>query len=177
VAGRFTTVGKTDTGWRLVGGYNFGVVDIGLAYEEMKYQAALSECKAKQYAIAAAIPVGMGSVRASYAIAKDIEGSFAGTAVPAGTTSVAGTCGGPAVAGTNPNPQDNGAKQYNIGYEHRLSKRTNVGVGYATIKNDSGAGGNQFTWSGAPTNQNSTALAMPLGTDLSTFFVNIFHRF
>ena len=177
----FTTVGKTDTGWRLVGGYNFGVVDIGLAYEEMKYQAALSECKAKQYAIAAAIPVGMGSIRGSYSVAKDIEGRYNSATVadvtPAGTFSSNANCGGAFGATTNPSPGDNGAKQYNIGYEHRFSKRTNAGVGYAAIKNDSAAGGNQFVWSGMSSTNLGVPVTVPLGTDVSTIFVSLIHRF
>lgn len=176
----FTTVGKTDTGWRLVGGYNFGVVDIGLAYEEMKYQAALSECKAKQYAIAGAVPVGMGSIRASYSVAKDIEGTYATgaaqPATPAGVATSNVTCGG-TVGAASPTPGDNGAKQYNIGYEHRFSKRTNAGIGYSTIKNDSAAGGNQFVWSGMSSTNLGVPTTVPNGVDVSTIFVSLIHRF
>ena len=34
----FTSVGNTDTGWSVKGGWNFGVLDVGLAYETMKYK-------------------------------------------------------------------------------------------------------------------------------------------
>ena len=72
---------------------------------------------------------------------------------------------------------DNGATQYNIGYDHRFSKRTTLGFGYATIKNDAGAGGNNFVWSGMSSTQNGAAVTAPLGSDNSVIFVNIIHRF
>ena len=67
-----------------------------------------------------------------------------------------------------------GAKQYNIGYEHRFSKRTNVGIGWAKIDNDAAA---QFTWTGAPPVQNGSSNTPLAGSDPSTFFVSITHRF
>jgi predicted porin len=71
-----------------------------------------------------------------------------------------------------------GAKEFNLGYEHRFSKRTNIGVGYAKIDNHKNA---QFTWTGAPPNQNQSA-AVPMNTPLfgssvATFFVSMTHRF
>jgi predicted porin len=178
----FTTAGKTDKGWSIKGGYNFGIVDVGVAYEEMTYQAALSECKAKQYAIAAAVPIGQGAIRASYSVAKDIEGTYSSATfnpgAPAGVATRNVTCSINAFnAVTNPTPGDNGAKQYNIGYDHRFSKRTTLGFGYAAIKNDAGAGANQFVWSGMSSTNNGAAVTAPLGTDISVFFVNIVHRF
>ena len=172
----FTTPGKTDNGWALKGGWNFGVVDIGLAYERNNYKTPASDCKATQYGIAAAVPVGQGAIRASYSKAKDIEGTYTGAvATPAGGAAATGSCGATptALAPTN----DNGATQYNIGYDHRFSKRTTLGVGYATIKNDAGAGGNQFVWSGMSSTQSGVAVTAPLGSDISVIFANIIHRF
>jgi predicted porin len=160
----FTTIGQSDTGWRVTGGWNFGFADIGLAYEEMTYKCgtggvgcggAIGDVEAKQYGIGIAVPIGAGAIRGAYAIAKDLSGAtFAGN-------------------------DDSGAKTWNIGYEHRFSKRTSVGVGYAVIKNDSDA---VFTWTGAPPTQTGGALPSvantPLaGSDPSTFFVNMIHRF
>jgi predicted porin len=180
----FTTQGKTDTGYTVKGGYNFGIVDVGLAWEQEKYQSAAGECKYSQYGVALAVPVGQGSIRASYAVAKDVSGPGALAAGQAGV----GAAGGPAwgvstCASTVPvaaGPAaglvaaDNGAKQYNIGYEHRFSKRTNVGFGYAVIKNDPGA---VFTWTGAPPVQDGASNTPFQGSDPSTFFVSITHRF
>jgi len=166
----YSTIGQSDTGWSIKGGWNFGVVDIGLAYEHMTYKcgttlndqtattnagcggtaATTGDVRAKQYAIAAAVPIGQGAIRASYAVAKDLEGAVAA------------------------NQTDSGAKQWNIGYDHRFSKRTTVGVGYAVIKNDSMA---SFTWTGAPPIQNGSANTPFRGSDPSTYFVSITHRF
>lgn len=148
----FTTIGQTDTGWRVTGGWNFGFADLGLAFEQMVYKTAAGDVDAQQWGIGIAVPVGSGAIRGSYAVADDLE-------TPAGTT-------------------DTGAKTYNIGYEHRFSKRTSVGFGYATIKNDSAA---VFTWTGAPPVQDGGAVRVantPFpGSDPSTFFVNMVHRF
>jgi predicted porin len=144
----FTAPGKTDTGWTIKGGYDFGFVDVGLAYETMTYKGALADTDATQMGIALAIPIGQGAIRLSYSVAEDLE-----------------------VAGTK---TDTGAKEYTIGYDMRLSKRTQVGVGYAAIKNDPGA---VFTWTGAPPNQGGASNTPLPGSDPSTFFVSVIHRF
>src|SRR5262249_34862557 len=145
-----------------------GVVDVGLAFEAMKYRCgdglafgvAIPLCmtgggdvNARQYAVALAVPVGPGSIRASYSAAKDLTGS-----VGSGTAHIS----------------DTGAKQYNIGYEHRFSKRTNVGVGYAKIDNKANA---QFTWTGAPPASQGFNNTSAFGQDESTVFVSMTHRF
>src|SRR6185436_12891658 len=147
----YTSVGASDTGYAIKGGWNFGVIDIGLAYEKMTYKCATQafinasaalpagtflqlpalcgdtgDIKAKQYAVAIAVPVGPGSIRASYSVAKDLEGPV-GCNSNANTAAAIGTCPGGALGEHIGNT---GAKQYNIGYEHRFSKRTNVGIGY-----------------------------------------------
>jgi len=141
----FTTVGATDTGWALKGGWNFGVADVGLALERMTYKTAAGDSRARQYGVAVDVPFGAGSVKGSFSKAQSLS-----------------TAGG------------TGAKQYNIGYEHRFSKRTNVGVGFAKIDNEAGAG---FTWTGAPPNQGGTNNSPVAGSDVSTLFVSVRHRF
>jgi predicted porin len=160
----FTTIGQTDSGYSVKGGFNFGPVDIGAAFEALTYKcgpqpfgggallptlcAGTGDIKVKQYAIAAAIPVGPGSIRASYSKATGMTG-----VVTVGQTD---------------------ATEYNIGYEHRFSKRTNVGIGYAKIDNNQNA---QFTWTGAPPVQNGFSNTPLFGSDVSTFFVSMTHRF
>jgi predicted porin len=153
----FTTVGETDDGFRITGGWNFGFADIGVAYEQMTYKTPAGDCDAEQMGIAIAIPIGQGAIRGSYSQADDIDGTFNG----------AGTCG---AVGTG----DNGAKQYNIGYDYRFSKRTTVGVGYAKIDNDDFAA---FTWSGLSSANTGSAVTPPAGSDVEIFFVSIIHRF
>lgn len=170
----FTTIGNTDTGYALKGGWNFGVADVGLAYERMTYKCggagtvagnfnpgggtgAASTClagegdvKAKQYGIALAVPVGLGAIRASYSKAKDLESSAAARA-------------------------KTGAKEWNIGYEHRFSKRTQIGIGYAKIDNDDAGA---FTWTGLPPAPNGSNVASPgTGVDIGWIFVSMTHRF
>jgi predicted porin len=198
----FTTIGATDSGYSVKGGFNFGVVDLGLAWETMKYKCGVlpfgvagaptfnangsvtyatlapgrpalcgdtGDVKAKQYGIALAVPVGPGSIRASYSVAKDLTGVVG-----------ANTAGGLPLAVPGAHISDTGAKQFNIGYEHRFSKRTNIGVGYAKIDNKQNA---QFTWTGAPPNQTggggtAAGANTPLfGSDVSTFFLSMTHRF
>jgi predicted porin len=176
---QFTSNAGTDDGFRVTGGWNFGFADIGLAWEQMSYKTHAGDCDAEQMGIGIAIPIGQGSIRGSYAVAKDIEGAFTGAAAPAGGFG-AGSCGAAPTATLN--SSDNGAKTWNIGYEHRFSKRTSVGFGYAAIDNDTAA---VFTWTGLPPTQSGGAnlgalsvanTPMP-GSDPSVFFVNMLHRF
>jgi predicted porin len=178
----FTSIGATDTGYRVTGGWNFGVLDVGLAYEQMKYKCQANtqnasspyattasgtvgacaedgDIKSKGYGVALAVPVGPGSIRASYSVLKDLEGPITNAATPGAT--------GTRVSQT-------GAKQYNIGYEHRFSKRTNVGVGYAKIDNEANAA---LSWTGIPPNAGGVVNNPVFGSDVSTFFVSMTHRF
>ena len=183
----FTTIGKTDTGWAVKGGFNFGVADVGVAYENMTYKcgaqpfsiaaassataiqsgaagagqtfAALcsgeGDVRSKGYAIALSVPVGIGAIKASYAKVKDMEGAiFLG---------------------------ETGAKQWLVGYEHRFSKRTSLGVEYAKIDNNRNG---QFTWTGMPPTQSSQAFGGAgssntpyFGSDVTWTFVSMTHRF
>jgi len=174
----FSSVGQNDTGWAVKGGWNFGFADIGLAYESMTYALSTAaggaqgftysgnDCEAKQYGIAVAVPIGQGAIRGSYAVAKDLEGTGCNAVI-----------GSPAGAGFG------GAKTWNIGYDYRFSKRTTIGVGYAIIDNKDGDAtnpGGVHAWTGLPPNQTGGPATQngPLaGGDVSTFFLNMVHRF
>jgi predicted porin len=144
----FSFQGETDTGWRVTGGWNFGFADIGAAYEEMTYKSAIGDVEARQWGVAIAIPIGQGAIRGSFSQADDLESG--GVSAPTG------------------------AKQWNLGYDYRFSKRTTVGIGYATIDNDSLAA---FTWSGLSSSQGGQSINPPLGSDVDIFFVSMVHRF
>jgi predicted porin len=144
----FTTPGQTDKGFRVTGGWNFGFADIGAAYEQMTYKSAAGDVDALQWGVAIAVPIGQGAIRGSYSQADDLE--VVGVATPTG------------------------AKQWNLGYDYRFSKRTTVGIGYATIDNDTGAA---FTWSGLSSSQGGQSINPPAGSDVDIFFVNMIHRF
>jgi len=154
----FTTPGQTDSGYAVKGGFDFGIVDVGLAYEAMTYKIAAGDCDAVQMGVAFAIPIGQGHIRASYAQADDLDGPA--TCVQAN----------PAGSGAG----DNGAKMYTLGYDYRFSKRTTVGIGYAIIENDSAS---TFTWTGAPPNGGGASNGPVAGSDPSTFFISVIHRF
>jgi predicted porin len=178
----FTTVGDTDTGWKLAGGWNFGVVDIGADIERMTYKCqgavgagaganqqagawngqagsctslgATGDVKSKAYGLAASVPVGVGAVKASYAKVKALEGE--GLTVP-----------------------DTGAKFYTVGYVHRFSKRTELGVAYAKIKNETNA---TMTWTGTGPDTNGAVngagITAPIfGASPSVFQISMVHRF
>jgi predicted porin len=158
----FTTIGQTDNGFRVTGGWNFGFADLGLAYETMTYKTAAGDCDAKQWGVQLAVPIGQGAIRAAYSVADDIDGTYSGGS----------SCG--AAASATLDSSDNGAKQWNIGYDYRFSKRTTVGLGYARIENDQAA---IFTWTGMPPNQGGASNNPLPGSDPSMFFVNMVHRF
>ena len=143
----FTLAGGTDSGYAVKGGYNFGVANIGFAWERNTYkQAAGGDAKVSQYGLAVAVPVGGDFIRGSYAKATDLKN----------------------VVG------DQGAKTYNLGYEHNFSKRTAVSAGYAKIINEAGAG---FIWTGLPPDATGVNNAGLAGQDVATFFVNMRTRF
>ena len=194
----FTTIGDTDTGWKLAGGWNFGVVDIGLDFDHMTYKCsgavanvlgggsaptatsggtapnvvsgnqqggawngqsgscnsvgATGDVVSKAWGIAASVPVGIGAVKASYAKLKSLEG----VAI-----------------------SDTGAKYYTVGYVHRFSKRTELGLAYAKIKNETNA---TMTWTGTGPDTNgltgANGITNPVfGASPSVIQLSMVHRF
>jgi predicted porin len=174
----FTSIGATDTGYALKGGFNFGVVDVGAAIENLTYKcqsfnstaaqggpiaasatagadlptlcATSGDVKSRIWAVAASVPVGLGAIKGFYSKANDMTG-----AIGVGQT---------------------GAKMFGIGYDHRFSKRTSLGVEYAKIDNNRNA---QFTWTGMPPNQTATGASNTpvFGSDVTWIFAGMVHRF
>jgi predicted porin len=144
----WTRTDQTDNGWTIGGGYNFGAVNVGAAFERYTYKTVGGDSRARQWGLGLSVPVGAGKVGASLAAARDINGG-----------SLAG---------------DNGAKMWNLGYEHGLSKRTAIGVGIAKIDNDSAAA---FTWTGMAPSHNGVSVTNLSGADVSNLFVSIRHSF
>jgi predicted porin len=173
----FTSIGSTDTGYAVKGGFNFGVVDVGVAYEKIKYKCApfnssaatgvvaagatnaadlpalcgtAGDVNAKQYAIGISAPIGNGAIKGFYAKAKDMDGAIAFS--------------------------QTGAKEWGVGYEHRFSKRTSLGVEWTKITNNRNA---QFTWTGMPPNQLATGASNTpfFGSSVTWTFVGMTHRF
>lgn len=144
----WTTVDQTDSGFTVGGGYNFGAVNVGATFERYTYKTAGGDSRARQWGIGAAVPVGAGKVGFSIAAARDISGG-----------SLAG---------------DNGAKMWNLGYEHGLSKRTAIGVGIAKMDNDTAAA---FTWTGMAPSHNGVSVGNEAGADITNLFVSVRHSF
>ena len=153
------------------------VVKSGKDSVTLAYKVTTGECEAKQWGVGVAIPIGQGAIRASYSQADDIKGDMATPYLAVNDVAAAigapTACGGSTALGADA-AGDNGAKQYNIGYDYRFSKRTTVGAGYAMIKNDPGA---RFTWSGLSSAQNGQEVTPPAGSDVSIFFISMIHRF
>lgn len=171
----WSTIGKSDSGYTLGGGYDFGVVNIGATYELYNYETGAAsgtnpigapggKSKAVQMGFGIAIPMGSGKIGASYAVANDIDGGNLGTI---STTSAA-------LGVTAGDKAKTGAKMYNLGYEWALSKRTAVGFGYAKIDNDANAA---FTWTGMAPGQNGFSVANYAGSDVENIFVAFRHSF
>jgi predicted porin len=171
----FTSIGEADTGWAVKGGWNFGVVDVGGAYERNKYKCKTfpfnattgnfaasannllnlptlcngeGDITAKQYSLAVSVPIGLGAIKGFWAKAKDMDGAI-------GFSST-------------------GAKMWGFGYEHRFSKRTSLGAEWAKIDNERNA---QFTWTGMPPNQLDTSNTPVFGSEVTWIFVGMTHRF
>src|SRR5260221_5055287 len=155
----FTTKDRADTGISVKGGYNFGVVDLGLAWEQMTYRSTFGDCKGSNYGVALAFPVATGTIRGSWSVAGDLNdpGCF-GAAGAQIAINPAGSLSG-----------NNGATEFNLGYEHRFSKRTQIGVGYATIRNDADGAHN---WTGLPPNQGGAGNAPARCSSVWTPFVD-----
>jgi predicted porin len=142
----WTTVGQTDSGFTIGGGYNLGVANVGVVMEDFKYKTATGDSKYKSMGGGVAVPFGSGKIGASYAQAKDTSGAV-----------------------------DDGGKMWNVGYQHDLSKRTNVGVGIAKISNDTAG---VHTWTGTvPLANGWQSGTVPAGMDQRNLFVSVRHSF
>src|SRR5882672_1333141 len=152
----WTTVGQTDGGSTVGGGYDFGVVNVGATYEDYTYKLAAGDMKAKEWGVGLAFPIGPGKIGASYAKAKKLEGAGVAASEAAGTNA-------------------SEAKMWNLGYEWALSKRTALGFGIAKIDN----GANQvFSWTATLPAQNGwQSGAVPAGVDITNIFVSMRHSF
>lgn len=119
--------------WNLGGGYDFGIVDLRLAYGQTKDDlVGGGSNKRKSWMLAGVIPVTeRGKILASYVQTKlDVSG------------------GG-----------DQKAKQYAIGYSHDLSKRTAVYATYAKISTNNAAEGNYSLGMGNPGSYDTRTVA------------------
>lgn len=142
-------LGDEETAWLAGVTYQWGQWKGGLTYANNKAEdntGASVERNSWNLAVDFDLP-GPGLIRAGYTQAGDYEGS------------------GGAPAGT-----DTGAKQWQIGYIHSFSKRTNVGIAYVKLDND-----NNGTYN--LTNLDSGAGNVFPGDGASAVVVNLTHTF
>jgi predicted porin len=143
IAGTFTYVGATVisgtgnlkvTSNRIGARYRFGMgVGIGVIYDQSKADmsavAGTGSIKREVWSLPITFDTGNHSINFSYSWADDWEGSFANAGSGTGSVSINGE------SGINLNGET-GAKMWTLGYAYKLSKRTNVHVSYAEIRND-----------------------------------------
>lgn len=104
--------------WVLGGTYTFGKAKVGVTYVDAETDTAIgASTERKSWNLAGTYALsGPGSVWAGYTVAGDAKTSVGGGA-------------------------NTGAKEWQIGYKHDLSKRTFAAIGYGRVKNDSAATG------------------------------------
>jgi predicted porin len=143
--------GQDKTQYRLSGSYAFPFgLKVGLQYDKAKSETSSTNVETgnrSAWELPVSYTFGANTILASYA--------------RAGDTSVGGT-----------KVDNSGAKFFTIGYDYALSKRTNVGVFYNKLKNDT-AGVYQPFLAGT----SATGTAPVAGESATTFAVGVKHTF
>ncbi|MEQ1772461.1 MAG: porin [Burkholderiales bacterium] len=121
----FGLASAKDWAWSLGATYTYGPLKGGLTYIDKKFDDNVGGYKNKAWNLALQYQLsGPGSVLAGYTHVSKYVGD-----------------GGIDFVGS----PDNGAKQWQIGYNHALSKRTNVGASYVRLDNNGNAVSSQFS--------------------------------
>jgi len=132
-----------DDAWALSGSYTFmGTVRVAGSYNRQNYdQGAGATSKKKSWTIGADWNVsGPHSVYGNYATTDDISGTTGAALIPSGSTAISAV---PAVGANT------GAHMWQVGYQHRFSKRTDGKLGYVRLNADSAT--NAYTLGGLTT--------------------------
>lgn len=140
---RHNTTGADRSMWRLVGGYTIGDLKLGAQYENGKNDGMTPNADRNGWGLFANYAMGNITLKANYLTVGD-------------TDTVANTAG----------------KQYTVGADYALSKRTTAYALYAKIKNDSAATFNLGTGGG-----DSDRTASTVGADPSVIAVGLKHSF
>lgn len=129
--------------WRAVAGFNVADFKLGAVYERASGDAALASDDRNGWGLFANYALGNVVLKANYLTVGDYEGV-----------------------------SDSGAKQYTVGVDYNLSKRTTASLFYAQIKNDTNAGFDLGRAQGV-----SDFTTVVNGADPSTFGVGLKHAF
>ena len=137
-------------------GYNFGVAKVGVGYNTTKFAtttaAVSSTVKVNSWMVSGAYNLGKTTLKAQYVRSSDTKGNTISS---------------------------EGAKQWTIGADYSLSKRTNLYALYTTLKNDGNSSrtlGTNATILGASTGV-ATVAAAGAGQDPKAFSVGFVHSF
>jgi predicted porin len=121
--------GRRDMAYRLGAKYDFGVVDVAGGVTRLSYQLAGGDITRHYWSVSLGYKVGAGVLTAKYGAAGDGRGS-----APDGAATQAGSDGARVVKGPR-----SGATTYVFGYEHNLSKRTQLYAYGTRIANEARA--------------------------------------
>jgi predicted porin len=124
------TVNKTDTAYRLGAKYEFGKFDISGGITHLDYDLAAGNITHDYWTVSTGIKLGESGV---FSLKYGSAGNNKGSA-PDGSVTAAGSDNARLYKGAN-----SGAKVYVIGYEHNLSKRTQLYTYYTRISNAANA--------------------------------------
>ena len=164
----------TDTAWTLGGNYNFGVVQLAAAMEQMKFgnnwqAGAETNYQRNNYYLGLAAPVGSGTIRAGYSWTPGNKSCGAGLNI--GTQGLIDGTGSSAKAFC---VGDTKAAAFQLGYEYNMSKRTQVYGSFAKLDN----GNNQnINFSTPVLNQGSVTGTNGSGQDVTIWGAGIKHSF
>ena len=141
------SISTDDNAWLAGATYTLGQFKAGLTYADAKKaQSTSTEVKRTSWNVALQYQLGgPGSILAGYTRAGDYKGNS--------TDSVANT----------------GANMWQISYNHALSKRTNAGIGYGQLRNDSAGTYSLTGLTAGSTNK--------LGENAGVFVFNLNHTF
>jgi predicted porin len=161
-----------DIGWTLGGKWNFGVGQLGVGFEQLKYENSGTALAANNFKIRNYVVNGQfrvlpnGVVSAAYSWTPGARDCGAGTPatgiVPTGGNVACGSAGK--------------AKVMTVSYDHLLSKRTTI---YATAgRIDNGSGSNYYYFAGPLTNSNNgTTSGLARGQDATMVATGVKHSF
>jgi len=117
-----------DQAFTVAAGYNFGIIHVGAAYEQIKYDIGTGgDLKRSLWAISGYGNLGPGQYFIGYTKANDGTGSSK-CVTTAGITSC------PRVGAVTQGP-NSGAQQWTVSYTYPLSKRTLTYAGYTMVDN------------------------------------------
>lgn len=142
---------RTEKAWKLGLGYTFGDFKVGLAYEKTSDDFAAGSDVFGHHSVyvSGAYTMGANVIKAAYTKAGDANAI-----------------------------SDSGAKQYSLGFDHNMSKRTTVYALYTKVNNDTnGFYGLTGGTNGGVAGGNALSFGTQAGQDPSAFSVGMKHSF